>query len=654
MKPIVQLDQRLIDKIAAGEVVERPLSVVKELTENAIDAQATQVTVEITDGGLTAIRVTDNGVGIPAESLGLAFSRHATSKITCAEDLFAVGTLGFRGEALSSIAAVAQVEMVTKTQHALMGTRMEVHGGRFAGSAEVGCANGTTVIVSNLFYNVPARRKFLKKPATEAGYISDCLQKLALGNPSLAIRYIANGQIVFQTNGNGDLRTAVLNVYGREVAGKLMDVDKQSEADLNLTRTNAQSASLLTLNGLLGKPETARGNRSYGTFFINGRYIQSKMLGLAVEAAFRTLLPMGRFPLYVLSLTLPPDALDVNVHPTKMDVRFADEAAVRVFVTQALSETLAAHHLAPVVCLGDARGKTDANDAEIEQIDLREVSATREAQRVATPYTVSDALGNADIAHQASTNSAVSGYTPMTTAPDISTRPALREGEPMLPADYTAQPIPPRSSLSSDSLPSTSPATPLPFFHNYTILGLLFNTYWLLAQGESLYLIDQHAAHERVLYEEIRSAAAAEQVHSQSLIAPMPLRLTPREAATLRENETYFARMGFALEWDDEPALAGVPFLFKGPLPIDFFMEVLDKLAEFPPDGENAYDAKTDLLHQAACKAAVKAGDELTHEESHALIARLLQLDSPFTCPHGRPTIIEITRRELERRFKRG
>jgi len=314
MKPIIQLDQGLINKIAAGEVVERPLSVVKELTENSIDAGATVITVEITDGGLTSIRVTDNGGGIAAEELKLAFSRHATSKIASIDDLFEVRTLGFRGEALSSIAAVSHVEMITKTAHAITGTKVEIHGGKILSRQSIGCANGTTIVVANLFYNTPARRKFLKKPATEAGYISDCLQRLALGNPGLTLRYINNGKIVFQSTGNGDLKTAMLNIYGREIAAKVIPVDA--------------GVGELYLHGLVGKPESARGNRRYGTFFINGRYIQSGLLTKAMETAFSQLLPGGKFPLFVLNLKLPFDSLDVNVHPTKMDVRFAEEERI--------------------------------------------------------------------------------------------------------------------------------------------------------------------------------------------------------------------------------------------------------------------------------------------------------------------------------------
>ena len=590
MKPIIQLEQRLIDKIAAGEVVERPLSVVKELTENAIDAGAGIVTVEIADGGLTMIRVTDNGVGIPAEQLDLAFSRHATSKIASADDLFAVGTLGFRGEALSSIAAVAQVEMITKPQLAITGTRFELHGGRYVDKREVGCPNGTTVIVSNLFYNVPVRRKFLKKPATEAGYISDCLQKLALGNPRLCIRYISNGQLVFQTNGNGDLRTALLNVYGREAAAKVMDV--------------TADAPPLRLHGLLGKPETARGNRAHGTFFINGRYIQSKLLSSAVESAFKTLLPAGKFPLYVLHLTLPPDALDVNVHPTKMDVRFADEAGVCAFIQEALEKVLGANSLTPEIRLGDHRAKE--TPADIGQIDL--------------PL-----------------------YQPMQTLPAAANTHTVREFDPAsLPAATQAEAPPPIEF-------SPAPATPL--FPAYQILGLAFDTYWLVAQGESLLLIDQHAAHERILYEEILRSTDAAPTMAQPLLAPNPLHLTLREQQTLRDHAEYFTRLGFGLQFDPETALTAVPLLFKGPALGGFFMEILDQLAD-NLSAEEKY--KTEMIAVAACKAAVKAGDRLSQDEARTLIERLLKLDNPFTCPHGRPTMIEITRRELERRFKRG
>ncbi|MCL2189474.1 MAG: DNA mismatch repair endonuclease MutL [Defluviitaleaceae bacterium] len=595
MKPIIQLEQRLIDKIAAGEVVERPLSVVKELTENAIDAGASMVTVELAEGGLSMIRVTDNGSGIPADQLLLAFSRHATSKIERAEDLFSVLTLGFRGEALSSIAAVAQVEMVTKTASAVTGVRAEIHGGRFINRQDIGCANGTTVVVSNLFYNVPARRKFLKKPATEAGYISECLQKLALGNPRLGIRYINNGSMVFQTNGSGDLRTALLNVYGREVAGKSLAVDART-GDMRL-------------HGLLGKPEIARGNRNHGTFFINGRYVQSRLLSNAVEAAFATMLPSGKFPLYVLSLTLPAELLDVNVHPTKMDVRFAEEDAVRNFIHGVLEEVLSEQNLAPTARTVYTRVE---GHKSLDQIALDERPP---------------AVNPSDY------------YTMRTYAAPVENTMAVRETDTprTAPVPVTTQALPPRSAL----------------FAHYQIQGLIFGTYWLVTQGEVLYAIDQHAAHERVLYETLLYDATNAQVHSQVLLAPVPLRLTPRERQTLQDNISHFSRLGFEVSGQDEITLTAVPFLFKGPVASDFFMEVLDKLADGEAQESSIYANKTELIALSACKAAVKAGDHLNEAEARDLIKQLLTLENPFTCPHGRPTMIEITRRELERRFKR-
>jgi DNA mismatch repair protein MutL len=664
MKPIIQLEQRLIDKIAAGEVVERPLSVVKELTENAIDAGAGQITVEIIDGGLTKIRVTDNGSGIPAGELPLAFARHATSKITRADDLFSITTLGFRGEALSSISAVSLVEMVTKTQGAVTGQRVEISGGRFVNQREVGCADGTTVIVSNLFFNVPARRKFLKKPSTEAGYIADFLQKLALGNPGLCLRYISNGTTVFQTNGNGDLRTVVLNVYGRDVVGKVIPVDAGVKPEDNQNNTNdigdnQNGEHSMRLYGLLGKPEIARGNRSHGTFFINGRYIQSRLLHTAVESAFKTRLPSGKFPLFILNLNLPAFSLDVNVHPTKMDVRFADEEAVCTFIRQALEEALDDHNLIPKARIPRHREdeikqldqiiiheKITAKPSSGEyhtlktQPDLQEKRSLREDDLQTRDFNKS----TEKVFFQKEQNDSIpSGLTPPGSFPSDS-----------YPSDLTPSGSFPSDSYPPDSFPPDStPPTHLPFFRHYTILGLIFNTYWLISQGDSLYLVDQHAAHERVLYEKILKSAAQSSVHTQPLLVPVPLRLTPRESQTLRDNEPHFNRLGFALTWGNEPSLTAVPFLFKGPVTSGFFMELLDKLAKDFTDNENIYTQKTELIAITACKAAVKGGDSLSQEEAHDLLKQLLQMDNPFTCPHGRPTIIEVSRRELERRFKR-
>ena len=622
MKPIIQLDQSLINKIAAGEVVERPLSVVKELTENAIDAGATVITVEIADGGLTTVRVTDNGGGISAEDLQLAFSRHATSKIASLDDLFQVQTLGFRGEALSSIAAVSQVEMITKTPHAVTGTRVEIHGGVIQSRQNIGCANGTTVVVSNLFYNTPARRKFLKKPPTEAGYISDCLQRLALGNPGLQLRYINNGKIIFQSGGNGDLKTAMLNIYGREVATKVINVDAARDE--------------LRLFGLVGKPETARGNRQHGTFFINGRYIQSRLLTNAIESAMKTMLPAGKFPLFALNLSLPFDMLDVNVHPTKMDVRFAEEDVIFSFVEDAVRDALSEHNLIP-----SARQKAKPGEAtaeqEPEQLSLFPTPAE-------TP--VEEPLSEQELASLFSPDEEPERDIE-TVIRDLYLNPskAISAKEK---TDFTA----------AQDIPEQRPPAPRqPFFLTYQIHSLIFNTYWLVTQGESLYLIDQHAAHERVLYENLHAKVRQRAVSSQQLLMPIPLRLTPREKQTLADNMEYFNNFGFEILADDNPedyAITAVPLLFNGPLHSGFFSDLLDKIDEVGFSKESAYDHKTELIAMASCKAAVKGGDNISEQEAHALITQLLELENPFTCPHGRPTIIEFTRQEMERRFKRS
>jgi len=643
MKPIIQLNQPLINKIAAGEVVERPLSVVKELLENAIDAGASTITIEISEGGLSSIRVTDNGGGIPADQILLAFARHATSKITSIDDLFEVGTLGFRGEALSSISAVAQVEMITKTPGAMMGTRVEIHGGQLISRQEIGTVDGTTVVVSNLFYNTPARRKFLKKPPTEAGYIADCLQKLALGNPKLTIRFINNGQIAFQTRGRGDLKTAMLNVYGHEAAAKLIEVSAGMEA--------------LNLIGLIGKPEVARGNRQRQCFFINGRLIVSKLLTQAVEEATRTMLPGGKFPVYVLNLELPHEDVDVNVHPTKMDVRFANEDVVFRFIQGAVREALTESNLIPEARFAEKKEYTPLDQIQITDKELA-VKTQPAPSAEKNPLFLAESRKDVQPVLEARpvglSRNCIKPYAlpesemENTSPPHTITSSEKRDGEVLAinQGHTTSQQAPQEDTVK---------ATPQPFFTDYHITGLIFSTYWLITQGESLYLIDQHAAHERVLYEEIMETASTGYVHAQPLIAPIPIRLTPMETAQLKENLPLFTRFGFEITDidDNAPKLAAVPYLFKGPAYTSFFTDILDKLGEagFSRGGVNAN--KTEAIAMAACKQAVKAGDNISEPEARALIEKMLSLENPFTCPHGRPTIIEITRKELEKRFKR-
>ena len=629
MNPIVQLTQGLINKIAAGEVVERPLSVVKELTENAIDAGATTITVEISDGGLSFIRITDNGGGISASDLPLAFARHATSKITNLEDLFQVETLGFRGEALSSIAAVAQVEMITKTHMAVTGTRVEIHGGKLISSSEIGCANGTTVIVSNLFYNTPARRKFLKKPAVEAGYIADCLERLALGNPGLTLRYINNSKPVFGTNGNGDLKSALLNVYNREVAVKVVPVDAKIE---NYDRE-------FHLTGFVGKPEIARGNRQHGSFFINGRYIQSKLLTRGVESAMKTMLPSGKFPVYVLNLKMPFDALDVNVHPTKMDVRFADEDLIFSLVEGGVREALETQNLIPTV---HHKPKPLPKLPEQEQIEINSEILTPVKETLVKEIPVEGVLTNKPLAEEIKSESHLPKHGPWLESP-------LLEKHPL--KDMVGN----NSSKNFTSMKEAQATGPKRHFKDYKIIDLIFSTYWIISQEDSMFLIDQHAAHERVLYEEILQKATSEKVHAQQLLTPITLRLTPKEKQLLEDNKQIFTDFGFEIAGtSDLPEITTVPILMKGPVTSGFFTEILDKIGDVGFSDKSPYIYKTELVAMAACKAAIKGGDSTTKEEAQGLIEKLLNLENPFTCPHGRPTIIEIQKSKIEGWFKRG
>jgi len=668
---ITQLDQPLINKIAAGEVVERPLSVVKELLENAIDAGASTITVEIADGGLSSVRVTDNGAGIPADQILLAFARHATSKIASLDDLFDVGTLGFRGEALSSIAAVAQVEMITRPAGQVMGVRVEIHGGEMVNKQDIGAAGGTTVVVKNLFYNTPARRKFLKKPASEAGYIAECLQKLALGNPRLTIRYINNGQIAFQTNGR-DLKTAILGIYGHETAAKLVGVD----AGLVVPYGDATRKMILT--GFIGKPEIARGNRQRQSFFINGRLISSKLLTQAVEEATKTMLPGGKFPVYVLNLALPNDVVDVNVHPTKMDVRFADEAAVYRFIMGAVREGLTESNLIPEARFGSRREREA--EAALEQMQVSAVehrplapqanqSTQRGTQRVNTyrpgsPYFTMETKPEYPLAVREdklacatekdgqtpnASRSSSSYAHPHTLPADVMPRHKLPQ--PPQPQSRPSQPVSPEYAIPAHAAPDVQP-----FFNDYHVIGLIFGTYWLITQKDSMYLIDQHAAHERVLYEEILETSSMGGVQSQQLLMPTTLHLTGLEVSLLVDNLALFSRFGFDFAGLDEgsPKLTAVPYLFKGPASTSFFTDLLDKINDTGFSKAGVYAHKTESIAMAACKAAVKAGDNLSEAEARALVTKMLSLENPFTCPHGRPTIIEITRQELSRRFKRG
>ncbi|MBO5330330.1 MAG: DNA mismatch repair endonuclease MutL [Anaerotignum sp.] len=672
MQKIRLLDSKTINKIAAGEVVESPKSVVKELTENAIDAGASSVTVEIKDGGISYIRVADNGCGIPKEQVKSAFLRHATSKMTQIEDLEHIFTLGFRGEALASIAAVAQVEMLTKTKDEETGTRILISAGEIETMEDAACRVGTTIIVKNLFYNVPARRKFLKKPATESGYVSDLVNKIALGHPEVAIQYINNGNTVLHTAGNNDPKTAVFYVYGKDAANNMLPISYK-KGDYAVT-------------GLIGKPELCRANRNYENLFINGRFIKNAVVSSAVEDAYKTKLIIGKFPVFVLNLEVEPALVDVNVHPAKLEVRFKNDDEVYEFFYNAVSKALQETVLIPKAVLEKDK-KTKEKQPEPEQQTLMEtpkkvempvkqteVSAAKPVERPKMEAVILSKEERAKMeipkAEKPLETRSVTLVGGGRSVDELlkrkpSTSGVAQKAEPYLKKEPVKQDAPKAEQPKAEPVKAEPPKqVEIPvateekteekksFFHDYKIVGQVFRTYWIVEQGECLYLIDQHAAHERILYEELMNKFKEEKVVSQRMLTPLMLNLTPMETEVLRDNKDLLESFGFELEdFGGKYALRSTPYLLQNPTGMGFFTDILDRLAE--ERITNVYDTKILAVATMACKAAVKGHDVLSVREAEALIHQLLKLEHPFTCPHGRPTIIELTRYEMEKMFKR-
>ena len=675
MQKIRLLDSKTINKIAAGEVVESPKSVVKELTENSIDAGASSVTVEIKDGGISYIRISDNGSGIPKEQVKSAFLRHATSKMTQIEDLEHIFTLGFRGEALASIAAVSQVEMLTKTKDEETGTRICISAGEIEVMEDAACREGTTIIVKNLFYNVPARRKFLKKPATESGYVSDLVNKIALGHPEVAIQYINNGNTVLHTAGNNDPKTAVFYVYGKEAANNMLPISYK-KGDYAVT-------------GLIGRPELCRANRNYENLFINGRFIKNAVVSSAVEDAYKTKLIIGKFPVFVLNLEVEPALVDVNVHPAKLEVRFKNDDEVYEFFYNAVSKALQETVLIPKAVLDK---KPKEKQPEPEQQKLTEPVKTAEVpvkqaeitaeKTVEQPKMTSVRLSEEEkvkldvpkVEKPAEVKPAAPVQTGGRSVDELLKRRPSASGiaqkaEPYLKKEPVKQETPkvelPKTEpvkMPEKTEPPKQVEIPVqteekqeekkPFFHDYKIVGQVFRTYWIVEQGECLYLIDQHAAHERILYEELMNKFKEEKVISQRMLTPLMLNLTPMETEVLKDNKELLETFGFELEdFGGKFALRSTPYLLQNPSTVGFFTDILDRLAE--ERITNVYDTKILAVATMACKAAVKGHDVLSVREAEALIHQLLKLEHPFTCPHGRPTIVELTRYEMEKMFKR-
>ena len=599
------LDQDTINQIAAGEVVERPASVVKELMENAIDAGATAVTVEIRQGGIGFIRITDNGCGIPKEELPLAFLRHSTSKIHSAADLLTVASLGFRGEALSSIAAVSQVELITKTTDSLTGSRYRIEGGEEKGLEEVGAPEGTTFISRNLFFNTPARRKFLKTETTEAGHVADLVEKIALSHPEISIRLIVNNQNRLHTSGNHNLKDIIYTIYGREIAGNLLSVSEEREG--------------MRISGFIGKPVIARGNRNFENYFINGRYIKSRLISKAIEDGYKSYMMQHKYPFTLLHFTIEPELIDVNVHPSKMELRFKDGEAVYQMVYHAVTSALSGKELIPTASLPEPKVPNQP-----------EVSGQPESQ----------------------------------SRPEVPGRPEPFEKKRMEamgivkepPSPYGKEPpVPPSAEEKKEEQLELFDGRLLSeeARKRHRLIGQVFDTYWLVEYDGSLYIIDQHAAHEKVLFEQNFASLKSREYTSQYISPPIILSLSMREAELLNRSIDVFRQVGFEIEpfGGSEFAVRAVPGNLLSLAKKELLMEMIDSLSE--EGGRIAPESVYDRIAAMSCKAAVKGNTNLSFAEADQLIDSLLKLENPYQCPHGRPTIISISKYEMEKKFKR-
>lgn len=645
MAEIRLLDSNTIDKIAAGEVVERPSSVVKELVENAMDAGADAITVEIRDGGCSFIRVTDNGDGIEKDQIRKAFFRHATSKISTAEDLYHIHSLGFRGEALSSIAAVSMVELITKTKDSLTGIHYRLDGGVEKEFSEIGAPEGTTMIARELFFNTPVRKKFLKTPATEGSYVSDLMEHMALSRPDVAFQFMVNGNVRFHTSGNGDLKEIIYRIYGREIAGQLLPFHAQMEG--------------VSIDGFLGSPSVVRSNRNFEFFFVNGRYIRSPLLSKGLEAGYKAWLMQHKFPFALLHLTSDPENIDVNVHPSKMEVRFSDQPGLYAFLEEQVREAMHRREMIPDVKLDEpAAGRKKEQPAPKEQ-KVKEEQTKRETQKETVvppmpPVAPRKPVPAADEGRKAGPEKEVSP----------NPEPAAREKKekPEAPQPFeTARRS--RQLQEEEAQYTVSEAKQMELFDgkllseeaakSYQIIGQVFDTYWLVQYEDRLLIIDQHAAHEKVKYEALVKKLREGQVDSQNLAPPMILNLSAMEAHTLQEYGDYFARMGFEIEdfGGNTVAVRAVPCDLYGHYEKDFLQGILDELEEEPPRGTPAIIAEK--LASMACKSAVKGNMRISTKEMEALLDQLLSLENPYHCPHGRPTIITMSKYELEKKFKR-
>lgn len=723
MAEIHVLDKQTIDQIAAGEVVERPSSVVKELTENAVDAGASAVTVEIRDGGISLIRVTDNGSGIPADQVKKAFFAHATSKLSTIEDLSAIRSFGFRGEALSSIAAVAKVELITKTPDAISGTRYLIEGGEEKSLEEIGAPDGSTFLVRDLFFNTPPRKKFLKSSQTEAGYIADFCMRFALSNPNVSVKFVSNGQLKFHTSGSGREKDVIFAAFGREASDNLIPIDETSPD------------GKMHVKGFLGKPVLSRGNRAMEIFFVNGRLVGNRVLSRALEEGYATFLMQHRFPFSVLNFQIDGGLVDVNVHPAKAEVRFSDEKAVYEFILNASRGALT-HRELVIHTTFDSEKEENRQRREEEKAAadaLRQIDAPEPFEQKRMESTAGDASAANKYAqgHSGSTqpgttqsggSQAASSWRSIAARDSVRASYVREESSPygrMYPQRQD-ETVPERNSRAiADAahmqasgadqahMPNDSaygqvppPSAPNPFvtdipqtgeqmslFRNeegaesgaedgakdraeekactdtmllspehqkeHRLVGQIFDTYWIIELDRTMYIVDQHAAHEKVMYERLRKRFLEKQPASQQVSPPIIVHLTMQETNILETYEKTFESIGFSISsfGGNDAAISAVPQDLFGLTPEGFFRDMLDSLGS--ERGHIPEEAVIARVATMACKAAVKGNTRLTFQEADALISEMLTLDNPWNCPHGRPTVISMEKAEIEKKFRR-
>ena len=720
------LDQYTIDKIAAGEVIERPGSVIKELVENSIDAGATAITIEIKEGGMSFIRITDNGCGISKEEVPVAFLRHATSKLQTAEDLLKIASLGFRGEALSSIAAVAQVELITKQADALTGTRYQIHGGKEISNEEIGAPLGTTIVVRNLFYNTPARKKFMKTPATEGSYIYDLVCRMAMSHPDISFKFIMNGADKLFTSGNGRLKEIIYHIYGRDITNNLLEINASNDQ--------------VKITGYLAKPSISRGNRSFEDYYVNQRYIKSNILTKAIEDAYRTFVMVHKFPFTVINFEIDPSLIDVNIHPAKRELKFINEPDMYDFTYISVRKALLFKELIPTVTPGkDKRPETLAERKVEKRPEPFETNRratelppqpARPTQQEKPSMPMQQATSNIPAQSMQPTTS-VSGQTASSimqstpeladvqskpdraVQPDVSNiqpnpehfaSPVIMQNRNNSPIEiqylkednqsgkniadnmvaenivpYLTQPAktalnPAEASVQTNETSEQKkqePITPeakikyeqMDMFEDkfltpeakkkHRIIGQLFKTYWLIEYEDKFFIMDQHAAHEKVKFEELMANYKNKTAIPQYLMPPAIVSLSGTEAEFLRENLEFFQNLGFQIEGfgGKEYKLSAVPANLFGLDGRELFLEFIGELSE---NGQKqTIDTFISKLSTMACKAAIKGNTSISFKEADTLIDQLMKLENPYTCPHGRPTLISMTETELEKKFKR-